>query len=121
MVVSVTDGDPATAAVVITRRQPCPIEDLLSDVAPLGIAELAIARCRPQRAVPYSLGRHAAQRHWLLKEISQLAQLELAVLGSGWLEQMGAVVPRPDQMWVLVLVAAAWSVQVVKKPPDTTA
>ena len=121
VVVGVSDGDPATAAVVIARRQPGPVEDLLSDVAPLLVAESPVSWCCPKRAVPDRLRRCAAQRQGLLEEASQLAKLWLAVRGSRWLEQIGAVIPRPDKMWVLVLVAASWSVQVVEKPSDATA
>jgi hypothetical protein len=48
-------------------------------------------------------------------------ELWLAVLGSRGLKQVGAVVPRPDKMWVVVLVDAPWSVQIVKKSSDAAA
>ena len=121
MVVGVSDSDPATSAVVIARRQPGPVEDLLSDVAPLLVAESPVSWCCPKRAVPDGLRRLAAQRQGLLEKAGQLAEVWLAVLGSRWLQQIGPVVPRPDQMWVLVLVAASWSVQIVEKPSDATA
>jgi hypothetical protein len=71
--------------------------------------------------VPDGLRRRSAQRQWLLEETSQLVKFELAVLGSGWLKKVRTVIPRSDQMWGLVLIAAAWSVQIVEKPSDATA
>jgi hypothetical protein len=121
VVLGVTYGDPATAAVVASRRQPRPVEDLVSNLAPLLVAESPVSWCCPKRAVPDRLCRRSPQRLGLLEKASQWAEVRPALRRSRWLQQIGPVVPRPDKIWVLVLVVPSWSVEIVEKPPDATA
>jgi hypothetical protein len=53
--------------------------------------------------------------------LEHLAQRSHPVGESAWLEKVRPGIPSADEVWVLVLVRASWSVEVAKKPSDATA